>query len=662
MAGLLSVVKEMAQINPFKEAQRMVKEKIGFVGTPIDIDFGHVNIMINDYHKEHVKGIPQSCFLICVRPDNKVDYAVDEIILLRVLSPINLPTHADLLASRVEYVKEFAPSGETDISEKLDPYTKYEFQYSGMRCKILGTYYIERMDGEEKTCFGADVENFYSSHNYLIYKPTSDLLTFIVNFSSSENRVGGNDSSRIGILRYSSMRRQDWKEEIPIYIRTHDLLKNRTALFGMTRTGKSNTVKKIIDSTVQLAQQEKIKIGQIIFDINGEYANANKQDDGTAIAEKYESFVLRYSIINKQGFIPMRANFYKNPEFAFNMMIPFIEGENSDYVKNFKAIDFTKPADNTNDFSAKTRYNRKVAVLKCCLYKATFEINDTDKITFDVAKDILEEVLSAGNIKPITPKDGISFDQAIRFWETLWANYNDLTSLNKYKREKDREWADEDLKTLLRMLTGKKEGNAGSSTVSGYKKLMRPELKDLHTKAAISLFEDDIVRALRDGKIVIVDLSEGAEITRKTYSEKIVTRLFGESMQRFIRNETEKDGFNTIQLYFEEAHNLFPKKEDSDLSGIYNRLAKEGAKYNLGINYATQEVSSVSSNILKNTQNWFVAHLNNTDEIRELVKFYDFKDFEDSILRITDKGFLRIKTYSNDYVIPVQIDKFTAGG
>jgi hypothetical protein len=658
MAGLQSLVKDMAQVNPFKEAQRMIKEKTGFVGTPIDIDFGHVNIMVNDFHKELVRGIPQSCFLICVKPDIKADFAVDEIILLRVLSPINLPTYSDLLSSKVEYVKEFAPSGEANISDKLDPFTKNEFQYSGMRCKILGTYYIERTGKEEKTCFGADVENFYSSHNYLIYKPTGDLLRFIVNFSSSEGNVGGKDSSRIGILRYSSMRRQEWKEEIPIYIRTRDLLANRTALFGMTRTGKSNTVKKIIDSTVQLAQQESRKIGQIIFDINGEYANANKQDEGTAIAEKYKDLVLRYSLLDKDGFIPMRANFYKNPEFAFNMMMPFIQDETSDYVKNFKAIDFTEPE--ATDFSAKTRYNRKVAVLKCCLYKAGFEVDSAYKITFDVATDILEEVLTLGDIKTMVPKSGVTFDQAIRFWETLWTNYNDLESLKKYKKEKDRDWADEDLKTLLRMLTGKKEGNSGNATVSGYKKLMRPELKGLHTKAAVSLFEDDIVKALRGGKIVIVDLSEGAEITRRTYSEKIVTRLFNESMQRFIRNETEADGFNVIQLYFEEAHNLFPKKENSDLSDIYNRLAKEGAKYNLGINYATQEVSSISSNILKNTQNWFVAHLNNTDEIRELTKFYDFKDFEDSILRVTDKGFLRIKTYSNDYVIPVQVDKFTA--
>ena len=198
----------------------------------------------------------------------------------------------------------------------------------------------------------------------------------------------------------------------------------------------------------------------------------------------------------------------------------------------------------------------------------------------------------------------------------------------------------------------------GNKNLSGWKKFSNPELKHYHTKDHQKItYAQQIDKQLRSGRVIIVDLSEGNPEHQVNVSDQICTQIFQTSMLKFIKKENNP----FIQFYFEEAHNLFPKKDEKDLTQIYNRLAKEGAKLNIGLIYATQEVSSISSNILKNTQNWFIAHLNNQDELKEIKKYYDFEDFTSSLIKFSasnDKGFVRMKTYSNPFIVPVQIDRF----
>ena len=112
-----------------------------------------------------------------------------------------------------------------------------------------------------------------------------------------------------------------------------------------------------------------------------------------------------------------------------------------------------------------------------------------------------------------------------------------------------------------------------------------------------------------------------------------------------------------IVMFVEEAHNLIGQKEPLD--STWPRIAKEGAKAKIAFVYATQEPSSIHKNILANTENWLVTHLNNEDELRTLGKFYDFADFSESLKTAQDVGFARIKTLSSPFVIPVQIKRFT---
>ena len=665
---------------------KLGRETKNFIGRPFYIDYSKAYLLVSDAWKHRAGGIPQGTFLLAFY-DGEPN--VSEAILLRVIAPAKLPTDNDVVSSMIEYYKDdmdiAGRAGVEGTQSKLDEFTRYEFSFSGLECRVLGVFYNLTDENGSKLEFGADIENFYSSNNYKVYKATGEILKLIVNQRDGDDIAGNNSEFPIGKVRYSSSRRfQNEKEkDVEVFISPKDFLGKRTALFGMTRTGKSNTVKKIIEATVEIsrrAKQELVKVnspqsssseflepfekngspkfpvGQIIFDINGEYANPNMQDQGTAIYELYSKDVIRYSVEAKEGFEVLKINFYKDVLSGFSLIKNYF-GENKtvDYLNNFLTIDLEEPENNDDEETrrSKTRWARLVACYKCCLYLAGFPTYEKN-IKFEGNVNLNKFVKSDGSINPTT---GISYQDACEWFKAVWDNY-DSKFFEDYKKDKGHEWADEDLKAAMVFLTRKKSPK-GAATISGFRKLKNENLTSLHTNVEQEPFENVILQQVRKGKIIIIDLSQGDEVIKRTYSDKICSHLFQNSISRFIKNKPN----NFVQFYFEEAHNLFPKKEDSDLSQIYNRIAKEGAKLNLGMIYATQEVSSISSNILKNTQNWFIAHLNNEDELKELRKYYDFSDFTESLVRFsanTDKGFVRMKTYTNPYVVPVQVDRFLA--
>lgn len=636
--NLKQEIEKMASVDIFKDG----KIPDDFVGRPFYLDYEKALILITDAWKMKVKGIPQGTFLLAFY-ENESD--VREAVLLRALGPTTLPTDNEVMSSMIEYYKDNLKTAGKE--SQLDDFTRYHFSFSGLECRVLGTFYGD-IDG--RTIFGADLENYYSAHNYSVYKPEGKVLEKIVNYKDLNATI---HDVKLGCVRYSSSQRfQDGITKVPVFISPEDFLGKRTALFGMTRTGKSNTVKKIIEASVEIAQKTKSPVGQIIFDINGEYANQNLQDEGTAIYELFQKDVVRYSVLEKQDFKVLKTNFYTDLQEGFGLITSALETETGDYVSSFRAIDFTAPEDKTN-FSATTRYERKKAAYFCCLHQAGFKAPENFKVKFSGNAEVNKIVQKDGNIDP---SKGITLDQAVSWFQAIWDNYSDNQYFTDYQAKEGHPWADEDLKSLLIFLTRKKVPG-GAVSVSGYTKFRA--LNNLHTPTVDEPFSSEIIKALRSGKIIIIDLSQGDPKVQQLYSEKICKGIFADSMNNFI---STKDN-NFIQFYFEEAHNLFPKKDDNDLTKVYNRIAKEGAKLHLGLIYATQEVSSISANILKNTQNWFIAHLNNEDELKELKKYYDFTDFTATLTRFSpdkDKGYVRMKTYSNPFVVPVQIDRFTA--
>jgi len=312
------------------------------------------------------------------------------------------------------------------------------------------------------------VENFFSAHNYSCYKPTGKVLEMIVNFRDGTIIPGNKTDVRIGKVRYSSSRRfqEQETEDVPFYVSPTDFLGKRTALFGMTRTGKSNTVKKIVQATVNMNQEvpknyaqkkdpnpaepftdnlvPKQGAGQLIFDINGEYANPNLQDRGTAISEIYAQEVTRFSTIDKPEFKIMKVNFYQDIKAGFDIIRFDLQDDKSQFVKNFLDVNWDIPEDLKDDRSFTTRYDRRVAAYKCCLHRAGYPASSKEQtIKFTGAKDRNEKV-------GIDPNKGVSLNAASRWWEKVYELMGDKDPFfTNYSQKNNRDWADNDLMSLL---------------------------------------------------------------------------------------------------------------------------------------------------------------------------------------------------------------------
>ena len=114
----------------------------------------------------------------------------------------------------------------------------------------------------------------------------------------------------------------------------------RTAFFGKTRLGKSNTVKHIIslflqDNAKNTNTDISKKTGFVVFDENGEYANTNTQDN-TSLYDKYSSqkYIKRFTL-DKTKEDNLMLNFYLNPQDTMSLFNSLMTKEKSIYIESF---------------------------------------------------------------------------------------------------------------------------------------------------------------------------------------------------------------------------------------------------------------------------------------------------------------------------------------
>ena len=648
--------------------QRLLENAL-LVGGIYTMGYDECLVLTNDLWKKQAGGVPQHCFLLAtaMTPSEAPDEEDEEIILLRVVGPAALPAEAELVQIRADAMREMVVTRGQEVASAppaiLDVLTRNEIQFSAVKAKILGTFYEVDVDRTPILAFGSDMETYYSSSRYKVYKPYGDSLSIIASYpemtveeEADRQRTGIEPRRvRIGTVRYSSTTRRrnvrggaTYDTAVPVRVNVTDFIALKTAVFGMTRLGKSNTMKTIATAICRYAAETRQRIGQLLFDPAGEYANVNVQDR-TALAEMGPEFVtiFRYGADGTQpGVRPLSLNFFSEEviDVTWSIITAYLTPRNqSTYVRSFLAADVIGPQDPEDDRSAYNRARRRRCALYAVLQKAGFAIPPAFRMSIVANQDVIASVNHhlTGNRTPFATAHGtlwLNADDLMAFWDSLLAARNGGTHMD--------DWIDAGLDAILQVYQG--------SVGAGWR-LLEP-LRVYHSLVRTDDYAEEILQELVNGRIVIVDMSLGTETVVRFCSERIVNHIVQDAARRFASGED----LNQIQVYIEEAHRLFNRDRMSapEEADPYVRLAKEAAKYQIGLIYATQEVSSVDPIILSNTSNWIVTHLNNHVEVKELAKYYDFQDFSGLTLKAEDVGFTRIKTRSGRYIIPTQIDKF----
>jgi DNA helicase HerA-like ATPase len=590
--------------------------------------------------------VPRGGFLLAVAGENSDSGFVledQEVILLRVRGTAPLPNESELIQTRLAVVRDAGASG-VGFDDVTDVLTRNELQQSAFDCEVLGTFYTETDARDARIEYGADIDNVVVSARYQVFLPSTEVLSWLASYPEP---VDKRDALAVGKVRFAATRRKALiagTDQAEVRIDVSDFIGRKTAVFGMTRTGKSNTIKTLVTGVHRYGSEHQRSIGQLIFDPQGEYANVNKQDGtGLRLLGDDDNTVRIYKVEPSAADSrekPLRINFYDREvlDAAWSLVSEATAPVNTNYGKDFRSAVLSEP--DQSDRSAHSRWGWAMIAFYGLLAKCGFQGNSLPQnLVIAAPSDPMNAFMTAnpgaatqagrpGSYRVLTPAGAFALaewvgerpDDFPKWHETQNCHFVHIWGVYKY---------------------------------TGVTSAIRT-IRAFHGPQSAGDVGEHLWHDMLAGRLAIVDLSSGNDQVAKVMSERVVTHLLNRASERFRADDDPVD----MQIIVEEAHNLFERGGRDVADDPWVRLSKEAAKYRMGLIYATQEVTSVDKRILSNTSNWLIAHLNSDHETRELAHYYDFKVWAPSIMRAEDVGFVRMKTYSGKFIVPVQIAKF----
>ncbi len=648
------------KIGPISEiARKYDLDSKRLLGLLLKLDFNESQFVTSDSWKRNCGGVSRGAFVffrIDPRAVDPLDIGfTNRITLARITNSAPTPVESNVQQTLFQVHK---------LQAQLDPLTSKDLQWGALKASIVGTFYdhFDQKTGEYEIRFGNDVDTFFSPFTYTAYMPNDKDLERLIN-----SFVKCNDAPTIGELRYTETPSPNPKGIIRVQIDPADIVgepnaAQRLANFGKTRFGKSNSNKVIS----QAIFESGIDVSQVFFDPSGEYTYINDQD-GTSLFALNHKRSVRYSLSPRElrpderdlGLQPpafLRVNFYNFPGVGHDLIVSLWANEHSNVPGYMRPILDWSPDDEApprNQHSQFSHYWRTMGLWYALLFKAGFEPTQNHRapINFpaNVKADLVRSVTGV-----ILDTDG-NFDESGQTINVLPAIYTRISQLYSEHSGEDgwfpnsssdgSPYFNDTEDKLLKLFSP-------NSNLTGHN-YIRP-FNRYHSPQGSSIFRE-IAGHVSNGTSIFIDMAQSNESVRNNLVERICRAIFQMQNEKF--SSEEGVGSRFVLFYFEEAHRLF-NKDDNDLNSIYNLLAKEGAKLNIGMVYSTQSMTTISPDLIKNTDNFLIAHLDDDREAREVARKYAFRDLADDVQRIQSKGYVRMITKSHRFALPVQIKLF----
>lgn len=522
-----------------------------------------------------------------------------------------------------------------------------------IECRLLGVF-AANPQAPTGMSFSADPGQVEHSDRYDAYVATRRMQQLFVN-----GTVDGRQRIRFGQLRDSEMSTSLGDPPITACLSMLDIRGKRTAMFGKTRLGKSNVVKLLVQGMLDVTATTR-DVGQLIFDVNGEYANSNPQDGAENIGAVYADRCLLYYLsdrVTTGNSKLLRFNFHERPEDAMATLQELLPSEvaDSDYVRPLLScrLPGIDPIPNEPVDQSQRRL-RKLMIYWTILQHAGFDADE---------ERIARKLTTLGYAFPFNP----GFPQPLRMSAYQAINATTAPTPPRTFAEMTSEVALV-LKFSLAYPNDPALRKGGSYLFDADEEIMaaflhpdagagpyvlRPAVPFHSPK--VDNFITEILSAIDAGETVIVDLGSANERIIRYFAKTLSIAVFLQQESKFVRNEMQG---RFVQIYFEEAHMIFPPNSGNVID-VYSRFAKEGAKFNIGIVYSTQSPSTVNQDLLTQTENFFIGHLSSERETGMLSSVqYGFKGMEEAIMRSRSPGFMRMLTASHRFPIQVQANRY----